>query len=110
MGDIFRGILQSSRISSLTPCQCNPLELLLSDSLDADGENNPLSLIDVVRVDDNMLEDGPAGCMRKGTPLCGNPASMYPTSKKPWKSCSSNTKKSEQNAPACLQAGAPHIP
>lgn len=85
-------------------------ELSLSDSLDGDAENGSLSLIDVVRVDDNMLEDGPAGCMRKGTPLCGNPASMYPTSKKPWKSCSSNTKKSEQNAPACLQAGAPHIP
>ena len=32
-------------------------ELSLSDSLDSDGENGSLSLIDVVRVDDNMLED-----------------------------------------------------
>lgn len=32
-------------------------ELSLSDSLDADGENSSLSLIDVVRVDDNMLEE-----------------------------------------------------
>lgn len=32
-------------------------ELSLSDSLDGDGENGSLSLIDVVRVDDNMLEE-----------------------------------------------------
>ncbi len=32
-------------------------ELSLSDSLDGDGENSSLSLIDVVRVDDNMLEE-----------------------------------------------------
>lgn len=32
-------------------------ELSLSDSLDSDGENGSLSLIDVVRVDDNMLEE-----------------------------------------------------
>lgn len=32
-------------------------ELSLSDSLDGEGENGSLSLIDVVRVDDNMLED-----------------------------------------------------
>ena len=29
----------------------------LSDSLDSDPEGNSLSLMDVVRVDDNMLED-----------------------------------------------------
>lgn len=32
-------------------------ELSLSDSLDSEGENGSLSLIDVVRVDDNMLEE-----------------------------------------------------
>ena len=32
-------------------------ELSLSDSLDGEGENGSLSLIDVVRVDDNMLEE-----------------------------------------------------
>ena len=32
-------------------------ELSLSDSLDSDDENGSLSLIDVVRVDDNMLEE-----------------------------------------------------
>ncbi len=32
-------------------------ELSLSDSLDNDGENGSLSLIDVIRVDDNMLEE-----------------------------------------------------
>lgn len=32
-------------------------ELSLSDSLDGDSENGSLSLIDVVRVDDNMLEE-----------------------------------------------------
>ena len=32
-------------------------ELSLSDSLDNDGEDGSLSLIDVVRVDDNMLEE-----------------------------------------------------
>jgi len=32
-------------------------ELSLSDSLDGDGEGSSLSLIDVVRVDDNMLEE-----------------------------------------------------
>ena len=32
-------------------------ELSLSDSLDGDEENSSLSLIDVVRVDDNMLEE-----------------------------------------------------
>ena len=32
-------------------------ELSLSDSLDGNGEDGSLSLIDVVRVDDNMLED-----------------------------------------------------
>lgn len=32
-------------------------ELSLSDSLDSDGENNSLALIDVVRIDDNMLEE-----------------------------------------------------
>ena len=29
----------------------------MSDSLDGEGENGSLSLIDVVRVDDNMLEE-----------------------------------------------------
>lgn len=32
-------------------------ELSLSDSLDAEGDGNSLSLIDVVKVDDNMLEE-----------------------------------------------------
>ncbi len=32
-------------------------ELSLSETLDADGESNSLSLIDVVKVDDNMLEE-----------------------------------------------------
>lgn len=32
-------------------------ELSLSDSLDADGDGNSLALIDVVRVEDNMLEE-----------------------------------------------------
>lgn len=32
-------------------------ELSLSESLDADGENNALELMDVVRVDDTMLDD-----------------------------------------------------
>lgn len=32
-------------------------ELSLSESLDAEGENNALELMDVVRVDDTMLED-----------------------------------------------------
>ncbi len=32
-------------------------ELSLSESLDADGDGNSLSLIDVVKVDDNMLEE-----------------------------------------------------
>ena len=32
-------------------------EVSLSDSLDADGEENSLSLMDVIRVDDNMLEE-----------------------------------------------------
>lgn len=32
-------------------------ELSLSDSLDADGEGNSLSLIDVISVDDTMLDD-----------------------------------------------------
>ena len=32
-------------------------ELSLSDSLDSDGENGSLALIDVVRIDDNMLEE-----------------------------------------------------
>ncbi len=32
-------------------------EVSLSDSLDADGESNSLSLMDVIRVDDNMLEE-----------------------------------------------------
>lgn len=32
-------------------------EVSLSDSLDADGESNSLSLMDVISVDDNMLEE-----------------------------------------------------
>ena len=32
-------------------------EVSLSDTLDAEGEGNSLSLMDVLRVDDNMLED-----------------------------------------------------
>lgn len=32
-------------------------EVSLSDSLDSDGEGNSLSLMDVIRVDDNMLEE-----------------------------------------------------
>lgn len=32
-------------------------EVSLSDSLDADGDGNSLSLMDVISVDDNMLED-----------------------------------------------------
>ncbi len=32
-------------------------EVSLSDSLDSDGDNNSLELMDVVRVDDTMLED-----------------------------------------------------
>ena len=32
-------------------------EVSLSDSLDADGESNSLSLMDVICVDDNMLEE-----------------------------------------------------
>ena len=32
-------------------------EVSLSDSLDAEGEGNALSLMDVIRVDDNMLEE-----------------------------------------------------
>ena len=32
-------------------------EVSLSDSLDAEGEGNSLSLMDVLKVDDNMLED-----------------------------------------------------
>lgn len=32
-------------------------EVSLSDTLDADGEGNSLSLMDVIRVDDNMLEE-----------------------------------------------------
>ncbi len=32
-------------------------EVSLSDSIDGEGENNSLSLMDVIRVDDNMLEE-----------------------------------------------------
>ena len=32
-------------------------EVSLSDSLDAEGEGNPLSLMDVISVDDTMLDD-----------------------------------------------------
>lgn len=32
-------------------------EVSLSDTLDAEGEGNSLSLMDVLKVDDNMLED-----------------------------------------------------
>ena len=32
-------------------------ELSLSDALDGEGESNALSLMDVIRVDDTMLED-----------------------------------------------------
>lgn len=32
-------------------------EVSLSDSLDSDGDENSLSLMDVIRVDDNMLEE-----------------------------------------------------
>ena len=32
-------------------------EVSLSDSLDAEGEGNSLSLMDVLKVEDNMLED-----------------------------------------------------
>ncbi len=32
-------------------------EVSLSDSLDAEGEGNSLSLMDVIRIDDNMLEE-----------------------------------------------------
>ena len=32
-------------------------EVSLSDSLDGEGEGNPLSLMDVISVDDTMLED-----------------------------------------------------
>ena len=32
-------------------------EVSLSDSLDGDGEGNGLSLMDTIRVDDNMLEE-----------------------------------------------------
>ena len=32
-------------------------EVSLSDSLDSDGDGNSLSLMDVISVDDNMLED-----------------------------------------------------
>ena len=32
-------------------------EVSLSDSLDAEGDGNSLSLIDVVKVDDNMMEE-----------------------------------------------------
>ena len=32
-------------------------EVSLSDTLDSDGEGNSLSLMDVIRVDDNMLEE-----------------------------------------------------
>ena len=41
-------------------------ELSLSDSLDGEGENGSLPLIDVVRVDDNMLEEiGRASCRER---------------------------------------------
>lgn len=32
-------------------------EVSLSDSIDGEGENNSLSLMNVIRVDDNMLEE-----------------------------------------------------
>ena len=32
-------------------------DVSLSDTLDGDGESNSLSLMDVIRVDDNMLEE-----------------------------------------------------
>ncbi|SBW07566.1 RNA polymerase sigma factor (fragment) [uncultured Eubacteriales bacterium] len=32
-------------------------EISLSDSLDADGDGNALSLMDVISIDDNMLDD-----------------------------------------------------
>lgn len=45
-------------------------EVSLSDTLDAEGEAGSLSLMDVIRVDDNMLEDLSAKDAGKAVRVC----------------------------------------